>query len=581
MNVDLTALATDTVHHLGQVWDAVGAPSGERDTALGALTAAVQRAYKNAVEEAERDRDTLVVEVATVTEVINALVARLGGVAGAVCAADDLKQNLRARLAALRAQLQAAEGVKSEHVAKLDAALASLHALWTQLGSTYEPGFEKMTEQIDAARLTAIQQRIGAAQHEMHERTETVKTRIAEISDLVQGLCIDSAEIAASELLHHVMQQNVDAIGVHAATMAKIDDKKAELIAEKQRRQERLKRLAVKITALWDRLCVSTAERQAFFGQHRGLGLMTLQFCEQELVRLEQLKQDKLQEQTEALRARLHTMWDECHYAHDDRHRFAPLAAVHFTDEIYDAHEAEVKSMEVQVQAMRPILALIERRNQILSDKAEYEEMLKNPNRFKIAGWSIREEGIRKMLNKEFPKLNAKLLEDLNTYEASYGELLYEGIQYRACLQGELSSLHSAEEEEKSRKASERAKNFQGSASSSASATSSSTSSSTAATASSSAPLTTPRKPSSATISATASSSSLSSAVSLPKSAARPASAAASRAPLSAVKSAVKGAGNPENLVAPSPRVDAASKIPARANQFGFSAQKLSRALDE
>jgi hypothetical protein len=34
---------------------------------------------------------------------------------------------------------------------------------------------------------------------------------------------------------------------------------------------------------------------------------------------------------------------------------------------------------------------------------------------FKIAGWSIREEAIRKVLTKEFPKLNAKLLDELST----------------------------------------------------------------------------------------------------------------------------------------------------------------------
>ena len=625
MNADLTALATNTVRHLQTVWDAIGVPAAERETTLAALTAAIQKTYTSSVDEAEQARDALTAECASIEAEIAALVRQLDGVSEV---AERVQQdenslvatsNLRARVASLLKQRAAVEQCKQNHVAALDAALASLHALWTQLGTEFEAGFEAISDAcIDAARLRAIEARIADAHTEMAQRTEVVHARVAEICDLVQGLCVDAVEVSANELLAKIVAQNVDAIGVHARTMQQLDEKKAALIAEKQRRQERLKKLAVKITALWDRLAISTAERQAFFGQHRGLGLQTLEFCECELARLEQQKRDKLQEQTEAFRARLHTMWDECHCAHEDRVRnFPALAATQFSDEVYDAHEAECRKLEAQVAALRPILALIERRNQILHDKGEYEEMLKNPNRFKIAGWSIREEGIRKMLNKEFPKLNARLLDELSAYEDSYGELLYEGVQYRACLQGELSSLHSAEEEEKTRKERERARNFQGSNA----ATSSSSSAAAAASVASGAM--TPRKPSAASLTAavnssTATAQSVAAAFAAPpaagKSASRPQSA---RTPLSASSSAAKGSAsqsasasahaavhaplaaasngmaaalarvpmspaqpaqlgggrNPENAntVQPSPRVgDAVSKIPR--NNFGFAA---------
>jgi hypothetical protein len=37
-------------------------------------------------------------------------------------------------------------------------------------------------------------------------------------------------------------------------------------------------------------------------------------------------------------------------------------------------------------------------------------------------------------------------------YENQYGEFFYEGVHYRDCLHGELSSQQSADEEEKQRK---------------------------------------------------------------------------------------------------------------------------------
>ncbi len=50
----------------------------------------------------------------------------------------------------------------------------------------------------------------------------------------------------------------------------------AELVKEKLLRGERLKEYAFKITKLWDRLEITAAERQAFFGKNRGLGEATL-----------------------------------------------------------------------------------------------------------------------------------------------------------------------------------------------------------------------------------------------------------------------------------------------------------------
>jgi hypothetical protein len=58
------------------------------------------------------------------------------------------------------------------------------------------------------------------------------------------------------------------------------------------------------------------------------------------------------------------------------------LCTDEFTDDVFDAHEAEVKKLEVQLDALRPILQLIQRRHQILREKQEYEVMLQNPNRY-------------------------------------------------------------------------------------------------------------------------------------------------------------------------------------------------------
>lgn len=98
-------------------------------------------------------------------------------------------------------------------------------------------------------------------------------------------------------------------------------------MVEKSRRAERLKEFALKITKLWDRLEISAAERQAFFGQNRGLGEATLLCCERELSRLESLKLVKLKELVERQREKLQLLWDECHYGPSDRLKFKPFSS--------------------------------------------------------------------------------------------------------------------------------------------------------------------------------------------------------------------------------------------------------------
>ena len=55
-----------------------------------------------------------------------------------------------------------------------------------------------------------------------------------------------------------------------------------------------------------------------------------------------------------------------------------------FTDDVLEAHEGEVIRVAGQLQTLRPIITSIQRREQILVDKSEYDEMLKNANRYPL-----------------------------------------------------------------------------------------------------------------------------------------------------------------------------------------------------
>ena len=116
---------------------------------------------------------------------------------------------------------------KADQIARIDAALTFLHALWSQLGTNFEVGYAAMTDDVTDARLSAIQERIRLSQIEMAERTTFVKTRLAECFELCQTLSVAVGDAeAADEALHaKIMAQDVDAVGVHHQALQQLDDK--------------------------------------------------------------------------------------------------------------------------------------------------------------------------------------------------------------------------------------------------------------------------------------------------------------------------------------------------------------------
>jgi hypothetical protein len=137
--VDLSELAAQTVQQLTSLWDIEGVPSQEREQALAELTMKVRAVYTSTLGNAEKARDDLLAEIERVKTLINTIVQQLGGEGVAnqnsnVKKAVDKSANpLRIRLQSLNEQLSLVELAKQEQITRIDAALTSLHALWSQV----------------------------------------------------------------------------------------------------------------------------------------------------------------------------------------------------------------------------------------------------------------------------------------------------------------------------------------------------------------------------------------------------------------------------------------------------------------
>lgn len=60
-----------------------------------------------------------------------------------------------------------------------------------------------------------------------------------------------------------------------------------------------------------------------------------------------------------------------------------------FTDEMLELHDEEISILQARLDTMAPILKMIERREDVLIERVEYEELQKDPDRLKQRGGAL------------------------------------------------------------------------------------------------------------------------------------------------------------------------------------------------
>jgi protein regulator of cytokinesis 1 len=103
---------------------------------------------------------------------------------------------------------------------------------------------------------------------------------------------------------------------------------------------------------------------------------------------------------------------------------------------LLDNHDAYAASLQARLEEMKPILRTIERREEILRERMEYEELQKDSERLKQRGAAMtkqlmKEEKMARRIKKELPKLTESLIEKLHEWKANHGEsFVYHGDVY-------------------------------------------------------------------------------------------------------------------------------------------------------
>jgi len=322
----------------------------------------------------------------------------------------------------LRGTYQRLDDQRSKMEFAAEEKMQALHAVWTEMGQKFEPGFTEVGFKLGGRR-EAFEMRLSKALEERAHRVKEVRAAASSMANLLEELEFDMD----TEFDQAVASRDERLIGISNDVVKALEQRTSELIRLKEQRVSLLKQLGAQIQPLWERLGVFPAERQVFFERNSGLGKRVVDACEKELARLTELKRSRMADFIEASRAQIRAALDETRASTLERARLAPLLAEPVPEIIQDSemlltrHEGEMARLEQILEVLRPIIRACSKYLALCEDRNEYEELVQDSSRLlnrKRGGPSLREEEqLRIRVAKDIPKTVAFIQQAVPEYQ--------------------------------------------------------------------------------------------------------------------------------------------------------------------
>ncbi|TDL20353.1 hypothetical protein BD410DRAFT_791159 [Rickenella mellea] len=200
----------------------------------------------------------------------------------------------------------------------------------------------------------------------------------------------------------------------------------ATLEETKKKREAAIQAMYDQLEALWRRLGVPQESMDGFVDHNRGSTEETVRAYEQELERMMELKRERMSVFVCSAREEIEVLWDELMVGEEERRDFAPFADDEHTEELLSIHESEIRRLKDERRIKAPLLASIRRYFDICEEEKELAAAASDQSRLlgkgpRDPGRLLREEKMRKRVNKEKPRLENDLLNSIPSWEEQHG----------------------------------------------------------------------------------------------------------------------------------------------------------------
>jgi hypothetical protein len=300
----------------------------------------------------------------------------------------------------------------------------------SQPSSSPQPNFATIGDKMSIARIGSYESEIARVSAIKNERWSVISSLAEEINTLWGELGFAPAD----EYDACIAPPNKGlGLGWTTGAIELLQGKARSLAAEKSIREERIMIIGQQITTLWKRLATPEDEQTAFLESHAGIGddvisavsraprarvfahkgwMEICSFhslnsrahiphtptrfhpslqCEEYLATKQSEFAARLVDLVGGARATISGQWEELRWGASQREAAFPqfyAKTEDFTDDLFLQHEAYIATLNQTLEAARPLLKAVEKRESILKERAEYEALMSDPQRLLIKGSS-------------------------------------------------------------------------------------------------------------------------------------------------------------------------------------------------
>ncbi|XP_059083694.1 protein regulator of cytokinesis 1-like [Tigriopus californicus] len=213
--------------------------------------------------------------------------------------------------------------------------------------------------------------------------------------------------------------------------------------------------LREKIYSLIRKLGQEEAERQRVEIELGGHSPREIKELQQILNELEVLKSEKMEQFIHATRQDLIELWDKCYYSQSQRDKFSPFFDTNYNDELLSIHEIEVERLKSYHEANRDLFQKVAKRQDLWKKMLELEAKQKDPGHLLKAKGNtlLLEERDRKRVNKQLPKIEQELMDEMAQFLEIHGRpFLVGGVSYEDFVEAQVFEHNRLVEDEKQAK---------------------------------------------------------------------------------------------------------------------------------
>ncbi|GMI03769.1 hypothetical protein TrVE_jg5427 [Triparma verrucosa] len=472
----LPSLIQTTTASLDVIWSQVGYSDIEKSAQLTSLMTLIQEMCSSKISEEnavmEQFRHAIDETRKEIIETSNALHREVqDGVLEEKGEGVTLTETLGSLTDVAEGLRKEAQGAR-EKIKTARATIQNSHAaLGTEVPDQFSPS---AVEDLSDTVVTAFEIHAKDMSDKVNTRVGVVKGLVEDCQNLIKELQIESE---TTELDRKVMGSltikkdgctsltsmvsGETSVGIGGAALEDLTGRVGDLTAEKRRRKGKLGSLGAEIAALWEKLKVPEDVQRHFTESVQGLGMDTIMKGEMEVKRLNQLKTDMRGKLIEEARETIIGLWDETNASQQQRDAFKGLNVreeSEFTDELLQSHDEEIDVLRARLDQMRPMLKMIERREEVVLERTQYEELQKDPERLKQRGGALTkqlmmEEKMQKRIKKDLPKYNETLTKKLKEWKQMTGEdFMYQGLPYITIMERQESSWSAYKDSQSQKK---------------------------------------------------------------------------------------------------------------------------------